>query len=162
MLPALSTKDLARFNSKINSSGDCHIWTGTLNFYGYGQFSYITDVGRKIFMAHRISYELNVGEIPPNMHIDHMCHTKACVNPKHLRVATPKQNQENRPGARRGSSSGVRGVYWDNARNKWGTCITHNNKKITVGRFDSVADAEEAVKAKRLELFTYNILDRAA
>lgn len=162
MLPALSAKDLARFRSRVSVTDDCHIWTGSINKYGYGHFGYVTDQGTKIFRAHRVSHELFNGEIPEGMQVDHTCYNKACVNPKHLRLTTHKQNQENRPRARQGSSSGVRGVYWDKRRGKWGTCITHNNRRISAGRYDLLEDAAAAVAARRNELFTHNDMDRSA
>lgn len=152
--------DIARFNARTIPDGDCLLWD-TPHSTGYGYF-YMKTAGPVQHRAHRIAYIIAHGEIPEGMQVDHICYHKACVNPKHLRLTTHKQNQENRPRARRGSSSGVRGVYWDKQRGKWGTCITHNNRRISAGRYESITDAEAAVKAKRNELFTHNDLDRAA
>jgi hypothetical protein len=94
------------------------------------------------------------------MELDHMCHNHACVNPDHLRVATRKQNSENRSGAYSNSGTGVRGVSWDKARGLYRATVMHNYKQVMVGRYETPEEAEEAVKAKRLELFTHNLLDR--
>lgn len=155
----LTERDVTRFNSKHSINGECWQWEKP-HSTGYGYFNLMTSEGRKIFRAHRVSYILHVGPIPTGMQVDHTCYNKACVNPSHLRLTSHKENQENRPSARKSSSSGVRGVYWDSGRCKWGTCITHNNKRISVGRFDSKADADAAVTARRLELFTHNDADR--
>jgi len=79
---------------KGKKDDDCWIWKGGMSGngykkgYGYGQLSF----HQKIEMAHRISYKLYVGKIPPNMEIDHMCGNSMCVNPKHLRPLEKKEN----------------------------------------------------------------------
>jgi len=43
-----------------------------------------------------------------------------------------------------------KGCYWDKAANKWRAAITHQGKKIYLGRFDCQLDAHEAyLRAKR-------------
>lgn len=42
--------------------------------------------------AHRLSYEFHKGPIPNGMVVDHICRNRACINPKHLRVVTQKEN----------------------------------------------------------------------
>lgn len=150
---------LDRFWEKVEKTDTCWNWTAAINVYGYGAFG---TEGRKIVRAHRFSYELHHGPVGSEMHIDHMCHNRRCVNTDHLRPVSPKQNQENRNGPRVDSSSGVRGVYHDKARGKWSAEVRHDRKKIFVGRFDTVEEAEAAAVAKRNELFTHNDRDRAA
>lgn len=72
---------LERFWSKVREvDGGCWEWTGALTTSGYGQ---IEVSGRQI-QVHRFSFENLVGPIPPGMTIHHICHNRACVNPKHL------------------------------------------------------------------------------
>lgn len=66
----------------------CWLWTGTENGHGYGQMS-VNNKGR---MAHRYSYELHVGAIPPGMVVCHSCDVPLCVNPAHLFLGTQKDN----------------------------------------------------------------------
>lgn len=66
----------------------CWLWQGNKNSYGYGRFK---DGSRRI-AAHRVAYELFVGPIPPGLTIDHLCQIVACVSPRHLRVATQREN----------------------------------------------------------------------
>lgn len=71
------------------SENGCWIWTGKLHpkaGYGLAMPRY-GDV-----FAHRASYKLFRGEIPKGMHIDHLCRVKRCVNPDHLEVVTPAEN----------------------------------------------------------------------
>ena len=151
----------SRFWPKVDKSGDCWLWTGSLDGRGYGTF-YLR-AGTSPAKAHRFAYEAVVGPIPEGMSLDHRytC-LKNCVNPEHLRPVTHKQNMENRAGARAGSRSGVRGVLWEKRRNRWVARVKHDRKMYHVGEFVSLEDAEAAVIAKRNELFTHNDLDRVA
>jgi len=60
-------------------------------------------VSGKRWLAHRLSYEINVGPIPAGMVIDHVCHNidldcvgvcphRRCINPRHLDVVTRARN----------------------------------------------------------------------
>ena len=145
-----------RMGFHTDRTGECWLWTGSKNGSGYG---YVC-VDGKTKKAHRVAYELAFGPIPVGAQIDHTCHTRSCVNPDHLRPVTPKQNQENRAGARTTSKTGVRGVYWHGMGKKWVAQVGHNGRNVYIGAFTTVAEAESAAIAKRLELFTHNETDR--
>ena len=153
--------DAERFWSYVDKSGDCWNWVGLIRTDGYGQ---ITVGGRKgkQWLSHRFSYAMAHGSVDDGQIIDHRCINRACVNPAHLRPASNKQNMENRAGANKNSKSGVLGVCQAPKSEKWIAQITHHRQAMHLGRFDTIAEAEAAVTAKRLELFTYNELDRAS
>ena len=62
----------------------CHLWIGIKYRNGYGRV--------KCQGAHRVIYEAEVGPIPRDMYIDHICKVRNCVNVNHMRIVTPKQN----------------------------------------------------------------------
>ena len=147
----------ARFWAKVEKGPGCWEWTA----------SKITGHGRMVIdgataYAHRISYELANGPIPDGLLIDHICHNKGCVNPDHLRLATQKQNGENRAGLPANNTSGVRGVHWRKDVGCWQAVVRSTPKVYHVGYFDDLAEAEAAAIAKRNELFTHNDIDRRA
>jgi len=152
-----------RFWEKVEKSeSGCWNWTGALSWNGYGMFRESPDPKVSSARAYRYSYTLANGPIREGMQIDHKCFTKKCVNPDHLREVTVKQNSENRPGPQSTSKTGVQGVHWLTAARKYRGGVRHNGRMHWVGLFDSLAEAEAAVIAKRNELFTHNDRDRAA
>jgi hypothetical protein len=107
-LPRGATEE-ERFWSKVDKSGDCWLWLGSLNEEGYGKFH----SGRSCVRAHRYAYKLLVGPIPPGLNLDHLCHTRdescrlgnecphrRCVNPAHLEPVTQRENVHRSPLAR--------------------------------------------------------------
>jgi hypothetical protein len=78
-----------RFWMKVRKTNTCWLWTGSKNKGGYGTFKVSTD---ETDYAHRVVYELLVGEIPAGMTIDHRCRVRLCVNPNHLMLATVGEN----------------------------------------------------------------------
>lgn len=167
-LEEYEAKAVARFWAKVDKTWTCWLWTGTQSSHGYGNFTLMeyqpgrTKEGtkRRELRSHRYSWEKANGPIPEGMEIDHVCHNKLCVRPSHLRLTTRKQNNENRAGANANSRSGVRGVHWSADKNRWRASVGHNGKSIYVGLFRDLAEAEAAVRAKRLELHTHNTQDR--
>jgi hypothetical protein len=163
-------KALARFWAKVNKTETCWLWTARESANGYGTHTLReypegrlkAGVKSRDVRAHRYSWELENGPIPEGMEIDHVCHTRLCVRPAHLRIATRKQNGENRQGATVLSTSGIRGVSWITAKSRWRAVVGHNGKNVHVGYYRELADAEAAVIAKRNELHTHNDLDRLA
>lgn len=81
-------KRFSRFVSPEPNSG-CWLWSGATVQNGYGVF-HMTPKSHVV--AHRISYQLHIGAIPPGMEIDHICFTRGCVNPDHLEAVSHQEN----------------------------------------------------------------------
>jgi HNH endonuclease len=154
----------ARFWKKVSKSDECWNWTGRKSDNGYGFFHVKYPNAEKALTvrAHRYAWSIDNGPIPSGIEIDHKCHNTLCVRPSHLRSATRKQNSENRQGASRASKSGVRGVFWAPDKEMWRAKIRHNKRDYHIGYFHDLHEAGEAARAKRLELHTHNIMDRAS
>lgn len=79
---------LANMTDKDEQTG-CIVWRGAVDKRGYGR---IADDTGWYDMAHRLSYKLNVGEIPDGLVIHHKCYNTRCVNPEHLESTTHYDN----------------------------------------------------------------------
>lgn len=72
----------------------CWIWTGAyvINKRGdkYGKMK----IKGRMLLAHRVSFrEFRGYAMPKRKHGAHSCDVTLCINPKHLRAATPGANQ---------------------------------------------------------------------
>lgn len=67
----------------------CWLFAGVIQAgTGYG----LIRISGRPRMAHRISYEVNIGAIPNGLTLDHLCRNRACVNPGHLEPVTAGVN----------------------------------------------------------------------
>lgn len=78
-----------RFWSKVDKSGDCWEWTSARSPKGYAAY-WLDGRNRQ---AHRLAWRSMVGPIPAGLVIDHLCRNRGCVNPSHMELVTPRENQ---------------------------------------------------------------------
>lgn len=153
----MDTKAQTRFWSHVDQSDEgCWDWKIAKDRDGYGHFKY----DGHTLTAHRVAYELAVGQIPEGMQVDHTCHQTGCCNPKHLRAATPKQNSENMAGAYRNNKSGYLGVSYHRKAGKWTARVSHQGKFHYGGMHATPEAAAKAAADIRNSLFTHNDADR--
>ena len=72
----------------------CWLWLHYQAPSGYGRW---TERGQKIKMAHRVVWEAFNGPIPPGLVLDHLCRVRCCINPAHLEMVTPAENNRRSP-----------------------------------------------------------------
>jgi len=78
-----------KFLLRVKKSATCWIWTGPeFQDSGYGD----AELDGKRMSAHRMSYELFVGQIPSGKSVLHECDVRLCVKPEHLFTGTRKDN----------------------------------------------------------------------
>lgn len=77
-----------RFSASFDKTETCWLWTRHKDDAGYGVFF----AHGKFYKAHRYSYEMSHGAIPPGYQIDHLCRVRECVRPAHLEAVTPAVN----------------------------------------------------------------------
>lgn len=80
-----------RFVEKIKVAGKCWEWNAYCHSGSrpYGRFRW----NGKLWLAHRVAFLWANGFLPDEeLQIDHKCNNHRCVNPKHLRPMTNKDN----------------------------------------------------------------------
>ena len=80
---------LVKFAEPQPNTG-CWLWTGSITKDGYGRMSRAGQ--RQKALAHRVAYEVFVGDIPMGLCVLHHCDTPSCVNPDHLYCGSQIQN----------------------------------------------------------------------
>ena len=85
-------ENVARFWSRVDKSGECWVWCGAQDAYGYGQVIYTPSSGRKGFKAHRVAWFLSGYQLVEGMTLDHLCQNKLCVNPAHMEQVSNGEN----------------------------------------------------------------------
>lgn len=75
-----------RFWTRVDKSGECWLWVGSLDQDGYGKY------GRPTMRAHIFAYTTEVGPVPDGLELDHLCRNRRCVRPLHLEPVTNAVN----------------------------------------------------------------------
>lgn len=88
MHPQYTPKQIERFWSHVDTSGDCWVWRGGYFPFGYGCFK----INGRRTVAHRAAWEVTNGSIPAGKLICHRCDNPPCVRPDHLFLGTYGDN----------------------------------------------------------------------
>jgi len=108
--------------------------------------------GRR-YLAQRLIWLYMTGEWPVSQ-VDHEDRDRSNNRWKNLRPATKKQNGENR-GLNRNSTSGVRGVSWDERLQGFRARIFHNGESVFLGIHSTIIDAAAARISAERQMFTH-------
>lgn len=98
-----------------------------------------------------------VMDAPKHLQVDHINHDTLDNRHSNLRLVTSQQNNQNKIKPNRDNkTSGIRGVTWDKNRGKWMSKYILDGKTNFVGRYDSLCEAEQAIKAARANNVPYS------
>jgi hypothetical protein len=91
MLDGYDKYALERLMEKVVKGEECWIFTGYIDYWGYGRIGY----KGKVVPAHRLAYHLMTEPVitkekDNEFPVHHKCPNKACVNPQHLKRLTSK------------------------------------------------------------------------
>lgn len=102
---------------------------------------------RKVFKLHRIIMDAPTGKV-----VDHINRDPTDNRKINLRLCTQRENGKNLS-KKKNNTSGIVGVAWDKARNKWIAKIKVDYKSIHLGRYDNLLDAKAARKEAQTKYF---------
>ena len=131
----------SRYAGKEAGSYTYPDWRG-LSYYG------TVAIGNKTFYIHRIAFALYYGRHPDSM-IDHIDRNASnnCIN--NLREVSASVNMHNQTSPSKNNKSGLLGVSWYSAGNKWKANIALDGKHIHLGYFNDKFEAHAAYLAAK-------------
>jgi len=108
---------------------------GSLNKDGYIKVS----IDQKKIFAHRVIFLMHHGYLPEE--VDHINGNRSDNRIENLRASTKVENHYNEK-IRSNNKSGVKGVSWHKASQKWQVIVTACKRKISMGLFNDFELAE--------------------
>lgn len=90
---------------------------------------------------------------PPGMHCDHINSDGLDNRKENLRLCTQQQNMCNKRNAYRNNKSGIKGVSWNKKQKKFVAQIQLGGKKIHLGSYNVLGDADSAYRIAEEKYF---------
>lgn len=118
----------------VDSKG-CWISTYSTASHGYAQIGWDNGKDRNIVTAHRAAWVYHNGrQIPEGYVIDHLCKSRRCVNPDHLRCITNFENARRTWGKDWKVGECANGhpnseLYWDGQRFRCKPCTLEYQRR---------------------------------
>ena len=113
---------------------------------GYAKTNYFINGLRRSLPMHRY-----ILKTPKGMETDHINLNKLDNRKINLRIATTKQNSQNKKPKKH--SSIYKGVFWEKETNKWRSLIQVNKKQISLGRFENELEAVKVYNENAIKYF---------
>lgn len=113
-------------------------------FYAVRQASRVNFGPQRMVLMHR-----EIMSAPNNIHVDHENGDGLDNRKENLRLASRRQNMQNR----RKRIVGFKGVYLDRRRDRWYSEIRTENGKKFLGSFKSALEAARAYDAAAIKIF---------
>lgn len=146
-----------RDRSLFNTLHTCKAWNtkyagkraGRVHSPYPGYYNREIKLKNRMYFEHHLAWLYVYGSFPPKgMQIDHINRIPSDNRISNLRVVTLHVNCRNRsmPGH---NTSGVTGVTWHSLNKKWMARTSIGKKRVQLGYFDNIKDAERAVLAAR-------------
>lgn len=123
---------------------------GTVGVSGSGREYINIRLDRKQYQGHRLAWFYMTGSWPGHV-VDHEDGDGLNNKWLNLREATHNQNHYNQF-LNRNNKSGVKGVNWHKGCQRWRASITYEGRKIHIGLFTSLDEAQVAIEKVRKEL----------
>lgn len=102
----ITDKDIARFWSHVDKSGECWNWTAA-RIKSYGVFF----LGKRNLYAHRVAWFITYGAIEIGLCVCHKCDNGLCVRPDHLFLGTHADNSHDMVAKGRSARGHKQGAY---------------------------------------------------
>ncbi|NMF00054.1 HNH endonuclease [Aneurinibacillus aneurinilyticus] len=143
----IDTEDLPKVKSFPNS------WVAHLSSgYVYANAGIRVDGKQKTIKLHRF-----ILDAPDGFDVDHINHDTLDNRKSNLRVVTRAQNSQNRKGSRSDKKTeGGRNISWDETRKRWEVNVTSGGKRVYIGMYKNLEDAEAAALSARIQYLPYS------
>ena len=132
-------------NVKNNLTG--RVLKTSLCHPGYKKVNFHKNGKSKTVYIHQLVAEAFLLNPDNKKCIDHIDNDKENNNISNLRYATHIENSQNRSISSK-NTSGVKGVHFNKANNKWRACIVIDYKSIHIGYFETLEEAKIARQAR--------------
>jgi hypothetical protein len=110
----------------------------------------------RFYLAHRLAWFYVYKTWPPEC-IDHINRCKTDNAISNLRLATYRQNAQNRP-SYKDTSSKYQGITWHKRDQRWQAAIGHKGRTIYIGYFKDERMAHEAYAVAKQKLHDFSTL----
>ena len=109
----------------------------------------VTRINNKNYKVHRVIFLMHKGYLPKTL--DHVNGDRADNRIENLRAVTRSQNQHNRK-LNKNNTSGYKGVSFDARLKLWKASICLEGKRIHLGSYKTLEEADSVVRKAREEL----------